>query len=38
MLYGEEYGLHIESKQEEGTIVSLIIPRLRVDEVGAWQK
>jgi sensor histidine kinase YesM len=38
MLYGEEYGLHIESKQEEGTRVYLVIPRLRVDEVGTWQK
>jgi sensor histidine kinase YesM len=38
MLYGEEYGLYIESKPEEGTSVYLIIPRLRVDEVGTWQK
>lgn len=38
MLYGEEYGLHIESKPEEGTKVYLTIPRLRVDEVDAWQR
>lgn len=38
MLYGEEYGLYIESKPQEGTKVFLIIPRLRVDEVGTWQR
>jgi sensor histidine kinase YesM len=38
MLYGEEYGLYIESKPEEGTRVYLTIPRLRVDEVGTCQK
>ncbi len=38
MLYGEEYGLFLESEQGEGTKVYLIIPRLQVDEVGTWKK
>jgi len=32
MLYGKEYGLTIESQPDEGTCVSLIIPRRNMEE------
>ncbi|WP_242993437.1 sensor histidine kinase [Lachnotalea glycerini] len=38
MLYGEEYGLHIESDIHHGTSVYLTIPRVKVEEVETWQK
>ena len=38
MLYGEEYGVTVESVIGEGTKVTLCIPRLRVEEVEAWKK
>lgn len=37
MLYGEKYGLYIESELEVGTSVILRIPRVKVDEVETWQ-
>lgn len=33
MLYGEKYGLGIESRQDEGTCVTLTIPRVSIEEV-----
>ncbi len=33
MLYGEEYGLGIESRQDEGTCVTLTIPGISIEEV-----
>lgn len=38
MLYGEEYGVHVESAPGEGTAVILKIPRVKVDEVETWKK
>lgn len=38
MLYGEEYGLTVESACGEGTCVTLRIPRVKVEEVEAWKK
>ena len=38
MFYGEEYGVHVESKIGEGCRVMLQIPRMRVDEVEAWKR
>ncbi|MBO5093876.1 MAG: sensor histidine kinase [Lachnospiraceae bacterium] len=38
MLYGEEYGVCVESAPGEGCRVILRIPRLKVDEVEAWKK
>lgn len=38
MLYGEVYGVHVESTYGEGTCVTLRIPRMRVEEVEAWKK
>lgn len=33
MLYGEKYGLRIESKEEEGTCVTLTIPSIGMEEI-----
>lgn len=38
MLYGEQYGVHVESVYGEGTCVTLRIPRMTVEEVEAWKK
>ncbi|WP_342757355.1 cache domain-containing sensor histidine kinase [Kineothrix sedimenti] len=38
MLYGEEYGLHINSDGKSGTTVILRIPRMGVEEAEAWLK
>ena len=38
MLYGEDYGLSVESAYGEGTCVRLRIPRMKVEEVDAWKK
>lgn len=38
MLYGEEYGIQVESVLGEGTCVTLEIPRMSVEEVEAWRK
>lgn len=38
MLYGEEYGVTVESVIGEGTTVTLRIPRVKVEEVEAWKK
>lgn len=38
MLYGEEYGVTVESVIGEGTTVTLRIPRVKVEEVEAWRK
>jgi len=37
MLYGEEYGLTIESEEGKGTKVFLNIPRKKMDEVELWK-
>lgn len=37
MLYGEEYGLTIESEEGKGTKVFLNIPRRTMDEVELWK-
>lgn len=36
MLYGESAGLRIESKVEEGTMISLLIPRVKMEEINQW--
>lgn len=36
MLYGESAGMKIESKVEEGTMISLLIPRVRMEEINQW--
>lgn len=36
MLYGEEFGLHIDSEVDQGTRVSLTIPRIKDSEVEKW--
>lgn len=38
MLYGEEYGLHVDSDGKSGTAVTLRIPCMSVEEAEAWQK
>lgn len=38
MLYGEAYGIHVESKPEKGTCVILRVPAMKVDEVEMWRK
>jgi len=38
MLYGEEYGVTVESVIGEGTTVTLRIPRVKVEEVETWKK
>jgi len=38
MLYGEEYGVTVESVIGEGTTVTLCIPRVKVEEVEAWKR
>ncbi len=38
MLYGEEYGLYINSDGKSGTTVILKIPRMGVEEAEAWLK
>lgn len=38
MLYGEEYGVSVESERGEGTKVYLIIPRRTMEEVNVWQQ
>lgn len=38
MLYGADFGLHIESKEMQGTRVILRIPHVRVEEVDTWLK
>lgn len=38
MLYGEEYGVSVESSVGEGSCVTLRIPRMTVEEVEAWKR
>lgn len=38
MLFGEEYGLHVESAYGEGTRVTLQVPRVKADEVETWKR
>lgn len=38
MLYGEAYGVQVESVIGEGTCVTLRIPRMTVEEVEAWKR
>lgn len=38
MLYGEQYGLHIDSDGKSGTKISLRIPCMSVEEAEIWQK
>ncbi len=38
MLYGQDYGLSVESAYGEGTCVRLRIPRMKVDEVETWNR
>ncbi len=37
ILYGEAYGVTIESKIGEGTKVSLVIPSVRMEEIEIWK-
>ena len=37
MLYGEAYGVTIESEEGKGTRVYLVIPRRKMDEVELWK-
>lgn len=38
MLYGEKYGVHIESEKGKGTKVFLTIPRVKMEEAEKWQQ
>jgi Putative regulator of cell autolysis len=38
MLYGESYGLHIESEKNQGTKVFLVIPRVKMEEADPWNQ
>lgn len=38
ILYGESYGVSIESKIGEGTKVSLVIPSVRMEEIEIWKE
>lgn len=38
MLYGKEYGIHVESEVGKGTRIYLKIPRVKMEEVSSWMQ
>lgn len=38
ILYGEDYGLNIESQPGEGTKVTLVIPSVHIEEIEIWKQ
>lgn len=38
LLYGEEYGVYVESAIGEGTCVTIRIPRMKMEEVETWKR
>lgn len=38
MLYGREYGIHVESEVGKGTRIYLKIPRVKMEEVSSWMQ
>lgn len=38
LLYGEEYGVFVESVIGEGTCVTIRIPRMKIKEVETWKR